>query len=178
MSSKAVPSQARVDCEVPGKQAYMLWKTRFEIDEHYVPVKAVGKGASGVVISAKDTRTGEKVAIKKLGNAFEHTANCRQTLREMKLLRHLQHDNIVGLKDVMRPASKENFKDMYLVHDLMDTDLHQIIRTSQPLTDEHFQYFIYQVSAAIICHLQQHAQSSRIASCLIASRLQMAWPSH
>ncbi|KAK9822621.1 hypothetical protein WJX74_011011 [Apatococcus lobatus] len=145
MSSRAVPSQARVECEVPGKQAYMLWKTRFEIDEHYVPVKAVGKGASGVVISAKDTRTGEKVAIKKLGNAFEHTANCRQTLREMKLLRHLQHDNIVGLKDVMRPASQADFKDMYLVHDLMDTDLHQIIRTSQPLTDEHFQYFIYQV---------------------------------
>jgi hypothetical protein len=27
----------------------------------------------------------------------------------------------------------------------MDTDLHQIIRSSQPLTNEHFQYFIYQV---------------------------------
>jgi len=30
------------------------------------------------------------------------------------------------------------------VYDLMDTDLHQIIRSSQPLTDDHFQYFVYQ----------------------------------
>lgn len=35
------------------------------------------------------------------------------------------------------------------VYELMDTDLHQIIRSSQPLTDDHFQYFVYQVSAVL-----------------------------
>lgn len=34
---------------------------------------------------------------------------------------------------------------MYLVYELMDTDLHQIIRSAQPLSDEHCQYFIYQI---------------------------------
>lgn len=34
----------------------------------------------------------------------------------------------------------------YIVYELMDTDLHQIIRSSQPLSDDHFQYFVYQAS--------------------------------
>ena len=45
----------------------------------------------------------------------------------------------------MTPPAKDKFNDVYLVYELMDTDLHQIIRSSQPLTNEHFQYFIYQV---------------------------------
>ncbi len=46
----------------------------------------------------------------------------------------------------MKPVSRDKFNDVYIVYELMDTDLHQIIRSSQPLTNEHFQYFIYQVS--------------------------------
>lgn len=43
----------------------------------------------------------------------------------------------------MRPPSRDA-NDVYLVYELMDTDLHQIIRSSQPLSDDHFQYFVYQ----------------------------------
>lgn len=38
-----------------------------------------------------------------------------------------------------------NFEDVYIVTELMDTDLHQIISSPQPLTDDHCQYFIYQI---------------------------------
>ena len=107
-------------------------------------VQAIGKGAYGVVCSAKNTVSGEKVAIKKIGNAFENLTDARRTLREIKLLRHLRHENIIGVRDIMK-ASRDRFNDVYLVYELMDTDLHQIIRSSQPLTNEHFQYFIYQV---------------------------------
>lgn len=48
--------------------------------------------------SAKDSVTGEKVAIKKIGNAFENLTDARRTLREIKLLRHLKHDNIIAVK--------------------------------------------------------------------------------
>ena len=51
----------------------------------------------------------------------------------------------MSLQDILRPPSKDKFNDVYLVYELMDTDLHQIIRSSQPLTNEHFHYFIYQV---------------------------------
>eukprot|EP00879_Flechtneria_rotunda_P012968 GHRR01013541.1.p1 GENE.GHRR01013541.1~~GHRR01013541.1.p1 ORF type:complete len:166 (-),score=48.27 GHRR01013541.1:630-1127(-) len=147
-TSSNVP--VKQECSIPGKTSWVLWRTTFEIDEHYTPIKAIGKGAYGVVCSAKNAQTGEKVAIKKIGNAFDNLTDARRTLREIKLLRHLRHENIIAVRDIMK-AAKERFNDVYLVYELMDTDLHQIIRSSQPLTNEHFQYFIYQVSTAECC---------------------------
>ena len=108
-------------------------------------MQAIGKGAYGVVCSARNSVTNEKVAIKKIGSAFENLTDARRTLREIKLLRHLRHENIIAVKDILKPPGRDKFNDVYLVYELMDTDLHQIIRSSQPLTNEHFQYFIYQV---------------------------------
>ena len=121
------------------------WKSLFEIDKKYVPIKPIGKGAYGVVCSAKDSETGAKVAIKKIANAFDNVTDARRTLREIKLLRRLQHENIVLLRDIMKPPSMDDFNDVYLVYELMDTDLHQIVRSSQGLSDEHSQYFLYQI---------------------------------
>ena len=66
------------------------------------------------------------------------------------LLRHLKHENVIGLRELLLPASMD-FKDLYIVQDLMDTDLHQIIRSAQPLSNEHLQYFIYQVGRLSPC---------------------------
>ena len=46
-SSSNVPQ--RKECNVPGKHCWVLWRTNFEIDTHYMPIKAIGKGAYGVV---------------------------------------------------------------------------------------------------------------------------------
>jgi len=46
---------------------------------------------------------------------------------------------IIKIKDIIRPAERENFNDVYIVYELMDTDLHQIIQSNQALTDEHCQ---------------------------------------
>lgn len=44
---------------------------------------------------------------------------------------------VIAIKDIIRPPQKENFNDVYIVYELMDTDLHQIIRSNQALTDDH-----------------------------------------
>ncbi|PNH03540.1 Mitogen-activated protein kinase MMK1 [Tetrabaena socialis] len=142
-SSSNIP--VRQECNIPGKTRWVLWRTTFEIDEKYQPIKAIGKGAYGVVCSAKNSQTNEKVAIKKIGNAFENLTDARRTLREIKLLRHLKHENVIAVKDILKPPTRDKFNDVYIIYELMDTDLHQIIRSSQPLTNEHFQYFVYQV---------------------------------
>ncbi|GBG74604.1 hypothetical protein CBR_g19012 [Chara braunii] len=129
----------------PGKHQFMMWRSLFEIDTKYLPIKPIGKGAYGVVCSARNTETGEKIAIKKISNAFENATDARRTLREIRLLRHLYHENIIAVKDIMKPVGRYTFNDVYIVYELMDTDLHQIIRSSQPLTDDHCQYFIYQL---------------------------------
>ena len=43
------------------------------------------------------------------------------------------------------PPETEEFEDIYIVQDLMETDLHRIIYSRQPLSIDHIQYFIYQL---------------------------------
>ncbi|CAA2992394.1 mitogen-activated kinase 4-like [Olea europaea subsp. europaea] len=57
----------------------------------------------------------------------------------------MDHENIIAIKDIIRPPKKDVSNDVYVVYELMDTDLHQIIRSDQPLTDDHCQYFLYQL---------------------------------
>ncbi|MBA0688756.1 hypothetical protein Goari_006523 [Gossypium aridum] len=99
--------------------------------------------------AAVNSETREEVAIKKIGNAFDNRIDAKRTLREIKLLRHMDHENVIAIKDIIRPPLKEDFNDVYIVYELMDTDLHQIIRSNQSLTDDHcrvvLQYFLYQV---------------------------------
>ncbi|XP_010531054.1 PREDICTED: mitogen-activated protein kinase 7 [Tarenaya hassleriana] len=128
-----------------GKHYYTMWQTLFEIDTKYVPIKPIGRGAYGVVCSSVNRETNERVAIKKIHNVFENRIDALRTLRELKLLRHVRHDNVISLKDVMLPPLRTSFKDVYLVYELMDTDLHQIVKSSQPLSDDHCKYFIFQL---------------------------------
>ncbi|KAJ3269796.1 Mitogen-activated protein kinase [Terramyces sp. JEL0728] len=89
--------------------------------------------------------TGVEVAVKKVTKIFEKEILAKRALREVKLLKHFNgHENITSLLDI-DVADLNDFNEMYLVIDLMEVDLHQIIRSQQPLTDSHYQYFIYQI---------------------------------
>ena len=59
---------------MPGKACYQVWRTNFEIDTKYQPIKAIGKGAYGVVCSAKNAETGEKVRAGGRGSALDAAA--------------------------------------------------------------------------------------------------------
>lgn len=39
----------------------------------------------------------------------------------------------------------EDFADIYIVYELMETDLSSIIKSDQDLSEEHVQYFLYQI---------------------------------
>ncbi|XP_054796057.1 mitogen-activated protein kinase 20-like, partial [Prosopis cineraria] len=67
----------------------------------------------------------EKVAIKKIHDIFEHISDAARILREIKLLRLLRHPDIVEIKHIMLPPSSKDFKDIYVVFELMESDLHQ-----------------------------------------------------
>lgn len=141
----ATPVEPPNGIRSPGKHYYSMWQSLFEIDTKYVPIKPIGRGAYGIVCSSVNRETNEKVAIKKINNAFENRVDALRTLRELKLLRHLRHENVIALKDVMMPIHRRSFKDVYLVYELMDTDLHQIVKSSQTLTNDHCQYFLFQL---------------------------------
>ncbi|KAJ6355876.1 hypothetical protein OIU78_004076 [Salix suchowensis] len=113
--------------------------SRYKIEE------VIGKGSYGVVCSAYDTHIGEKVAIKKINDIFEHVSDATRILREIKLLRILRHPDIVEIKHILLPPSRREFKDIYVVFELMESDLHQVIKANDDLTPEHYQFFLYQL---------------------------------
>lgn len=118
----------------------------FEVGEEYEVIETIGTGAYGVVSSARRKHNGQQVAIKKISNAFEEVTNAKRTLRELKILKHFKHDNIIAIKDILQPNIPHSaFKSVYVVLDLMESDLHQIIHSRQSLTPEHTRYFLYQL---------------------------------
>ncbi|KAM7475315.1 hypothetical protein LguiB_022558 [Lonicera macranthoides] len=129
----------------PNKKLEAEFFTEYGEANRYQIQEVVGKGSYGVVGSAIDTKTGEKVAIKKINDVFEHVSDATRILREIKLLRLLRHPDIVEIKHIMLPPSRREFKDIYVVFELMESDLHQVIKANDDLTPEHYQFFLYQL---------------------------------
>ncbi|RRT66372.1 hypothetical protein B296_00007631, partial [Ensete ventricosum] len=69
--------------------------TEYGEASRYHVQEVIGKGSYGVVGAAIDTHTGEKVAIKKINDVFEHISDATRILREIKLLRLLRHPDIL-----------------------------------------------------------------------------------
>jgi serine/threonine protein kinase len=123
--------------------------TEYGDANRYKILEVIGKGSYGVVCAAIDTHTGDKVAIKKINDVFEHISDAIRILREVKLLRLLRHPDIVEIKRIMLPPSKREFKDIFVVFELMESDLHQVIKANDDLTREHHQFFLYQMLRAL-----------------------------
>merc|ERR1719264_285225 len=124
-------------------------KVKFKVPAQWELIKKVGSGAYGTVCSFKDTRTGQKVAVKKITDAFHDLIDGKRILREVKLLRSFKHDNIISILDLY-PPDHPDFDDIYIITDLMETDLHKVIYSKQVLNDEHHQYFSYQILRGLL----------------------------
>lgn len=123
--------------------------TEYGEASQYEIKEIIGIGSYGVVASAIDTHTGEKVAIKKMKDVFEHVSDATRILREIKLLRLLRHPDIVEIKHIMLPPCRREFKDIYVVFELMESDLDQVIKANDDLCPGHHQFFLYQLLRAL-----------------------------
>uniref|UniRef100_A0A8C2WPT6 Mitogen-activated protein kinase 15 n=1 Tax=Cyclopterus lumpus TaxID=8103 RepID=A0A8C2WPT6_CYCLU len=109
--------------------------------------KRLGKGAYGIVWKAVDRQTGEIVAVKKIFDAFRNRTDAQRTFREIMFLQEFgDHPNIIQLLNVIRA---QNDKDIYLIFEYMDTDLHAVIKKGSLLKDIHKRYVMYQLLKAI-----------------------------
>lgn len=84
--------------------------TEYGEANRYTIKEVIGKGSYGVVCSAVDIKTGEKVAIKKINNVFDHVSDATRILREIKLLRLLRHPGkpMLQSKACMSAASPQS----------------------------------------------------------------------
>jgi len=128
-----------------------LINTVWEVPERYQNLLPVGSGAFGQVCSATDTEKktpdgGDvRVAIKKLARPFQSQIHSKRTYRELRMLKHMKHENIIELLDCFTPVNTiEDFSEVYMVTPLMDLDLNNIIKI-QKLTDDQVKFIIYQI---------------------------------
>ena len=121
-----------------------------EIDRHvlrrYDIVQKLGKGAYGIVWRALDKKTKDVVALKKIFDAFQNSTDAQRTFREVVFLQEMKgHEHVITLKNVMKA---DNDRDLYLVFEHMETDLHAAIRANI-LGDVHKQYIMWQTLKAL-----------------------------
>ncbi|OBZ73830.1 Mitogen-activated protein kinase SLT2/MPK1, partial [Grifola frondosa] len=134
----------------------------FHVEKRWKLIRELGSGAYGFVISAADDISGEPVAIKMVTRALDKVQLAKRVLREITLLRHFAHENITGLIDVDCSPDMNEMHVFYALESwsaaflllrsyperqlaISTADLHQIIRSGQALTNEHVQYFVYQI---------------------------------
>ncbi|QRV80674.1 mitogen activated protein kinase [Ceratobasidium sp. AG-Ba] len=109
-----------------------IFGTSFECRLGLTPTRRVRPGLDQLTQSA--------VAIKKIMKPFSTSVLAKRTYRELKLLKHIAHENIISLSDVFISPQE----DIYFVTELLGTDLHRLL-TSRPLEKQFIQYFLYQI---------------------------------
>ena len=122
--------------------------TTAELHGRYTLVRYLGSGSYGHVHVARDP-TGKEVAIKKIVNIFDNLTNAKRLLREIKILRMLQHVNVISLREILPPVDPTRFDDLLIVFEFVETDLQKLIHSDQPFSNDHVQYFLYQLLCGV-----------------------------
>nr|CDQ00545.1 BMA-JNK-1, isoform j [Brugia malayi] len=122
--------------------------TRLCVLKRYQNLRIIGSGAQGVVCAAHDTLRDEQVAIKKLSRPFQNVTHAKRAYREFKLMNLVNHKNIIGLLNAFTPQKTlDEFSDLYIVMELMDANLCQVIQMD--LDHERMSYLLYQMLCGI-----------------------------
>ncbi|KAG7252735.1 hypothetical protein CRUP_037478, partial [Coryphaenoides rupestris] len=112
-------------------------------------LRPIGSGAQGIVCSAYDHNLERNVAIKKLSRPFQNQTHAKRAYRELVLMKCVNHKNIIGLLNVFTPQKTlEEFQDVYLVMELMDANLCQVIQME--LDHERLSYLLYQMLNIVV----------------------------
>lgn len=120
----------------------------FDLGGYYQDLRPLGMGASGLVLSAVDRRSGLRVAVKKL--VMRDAVSVKHALREVKITRRLQHENVVRVYDVLGPSGHPLPRDLthvpaiYIMQECMETDLAKLLEQG-PLPAEHATLLFYQL---------------------------------
>lgn len=117
--------------------------------ERYQKLEKIGEGTYGVVYKAKDRASGEIIALKKIRLEEEDEGIPSTAIREIALLKELQHCNIVRLYDVVHTEKK-----LTLVFEYLDQDLKQYLdQCERGLPPKVMQSFMFQLIRGVgFCH--------------------------
>ena len=89
------------------------------------------------------------MVLKKISYQFETAEHAKRVFREIKLLKHVNHYNVISLYDIFTDTpSIENFQHVYLVTNRMESDLNNYLRRDK-LEVAQISFFTYQIFRAL-----------------------------
>lgn len=121
----------------------------WDVAPHYECEKLLGTGSYGSVCLAIQKSTGKRVAIKKMENIFDDEIDCKRILREVSILRKVNHPFVVNLIEILEPRDPRNFTTIYTVMEYAESDLKKVIKSSIHLQLIHIQTIIYNMLCAL-----------------------------
>jgi serine/threonine protein kinase len=128
-------------------KVHYISSTTFTLDKNYSDLKAIGSGSYGVVVSAFSASLNKRIAIKKITPMAKHIVDAKHVLREIRLMRHMgKHENVVTMEDLI---VRESSDELYIVMELLDSDLHRILQSKQDLTEQHYRHFFHQLLCGV-----------------------------
>ena len=129
---------------MPGKKLPIpRHKINWDVGPDYEIKKQIGSGSYGMVCEARYIPTGERVAIKQMTRVFDDLVDCKRLLREIVILKYLDHPNVVKIRDILKPKDFNNFNELYIVMEHAQSDLKKLIKSPVHLEAEHIQLIIY-----------------------------------
>jgi len=136
------------------KTKLMAFKLGEPIDDpdlgpDYQLIEKIGRGTYSTVWRAQHKTTGKEVAVKKEDNIFEDLVDCKRVFRELKLLRLLNHSNIVRLLDLRINESDPKFSSVCLILELGQIDMKKVFKSAHHLQPTHIQKFMYDMLVAL-----------------------------
>lgn len=123
----------------------------FDLGSRYMDLKPLGYGGNGLVFSAVDNDCDKRVAVKKI--VLTDPQSVKHALREIKIIRRLDHENIVKVFEILGPngnsltddvSSLTELNCVYIVQEYMETDLAKLLEQG-PIREEHARLFMYQL---------------------------------
>ncbi|CAI2360326.1 unnamed protein product [Moneuplotes crassus] len=121
----------------------------WDVGDEYECISLLGTGSYGSVCKGRHKRSGKEVAIKQIKGIFDNQTDCKRILREIKILRKLNHPYIIRLYDIVEPRDLDNFSDLYLILQLADSDLKKVLRSGLFLTPKHVKEILYNLMCAL-----------------------------
>ena len=117
---------------------------KWNLGPRYDFTRKIGKGTYGSVFQARDTATNEILAIKNVKSIFEDETEAIHMLREICIMRTLNHPNIVKIKDIIIPPNSENYNNVFIAMEYAEADLKKLCKSPTYLDHSQVRFLMYQ----------------------------------
>lgn len=115
----------------------------WNVGEKYEIIKEIGVGSYGSVVQVKEKSSGKKLAIKRIGQIFDDLIDGKRILREVALLKHLKHKNIVNIIEILKPENMKSFNEIFVVLEYAQSDLKKLFKSPFHLEMTHINTLCY-----------------------------------